>query len=290
MTAKPKWLLLAPVLFLVLWSGGYVVAKIGIRHAEPLTLLVIRYALVVILMGAVFCALGLSWPKTRAEWINTAVVGILIQTFYFGFTYLAFEVGVASGTVALLMSLQPIIVAIVAPTWTGEVIGWRRWAGLTLGLVGAGIVIASRLEIASPPLIGFIFSTLALLGITSATLWEKRFGAGGHPVTASLIGFAAGLACILPIALLTEDLTVTWTWELAGALVYLVIGNSLIATSLLLAMIQFGEVSRVSALMFLVPPGAAIGAWFTLGEYMPPAAWGGMALAAVGVLIATRAR
>lgn len=287
---KPFWLVLAPVIFLCLWSGGYVVAKFGIRHADPLTLLAIRFGLVVILMGAVFWILGLKWPQTKAEWIHTAIVGLLLQTVYFGFTYLAFDVHVASGTVALLMSLQPILVAIVAPAWTGEQIGWRRWTGLALGLIGTVIVIASRLEIAAPPLIGFAFSAVALFGVTSATLWEKRFGSGVHPVTASLIGFGAGFLGILPLAMLTEEMAVNVTWELVWALGYLVIGNSLIATSLLLAMIRFGEVSRVSALMFLIPPAASVLAWLTLGEIMPPLAWLGMAVAIVGVLIATRAR
>ncbi len=94
----------------------------------------------------------------------------------------------------------------------------------------------------------------------------------------------------MPFALLLETQRVDWTWEFGAALGYLVIGNSLIATSLLLAMIRAGEVARVSALMFLVPPIAAAMAWALLGEVMPPLAWAGMAAAGVGVLIATRAR
>ena len=287
---KPLWLTIAPVMFLGLWSGGYVVAKFGIRHAEPFTLLSLRYGLVVILMGVLFVALRLHWPKTRAEWINIAIVGALMQAVYFGCSYLAFEAKVASGTVALIMALQPILVAILAPSLTGEIVGWRRWIGLILGLLGTAIVIGARLEIVTPSLLGLSFAALGLCGMIGATLWEKRFGAGQHPVTTSLIGFAAGLIVILPLALLLESQTISWNWELGWALGYLVIGNSLIATSLLLAMIRVGEVSRVSALLFLVPPVAALLAWLTLGEVMPPMAWVGMAVAIVGVLIATRAR
>ena len=287
---RPTWLIAAPVAFLCLWSGGYVVAKVAIDYAAPLTVLVVRYALVVAGMGVLFVIVRPDLPKTRADWAHVAIVGILIQTVYFGFCYLAFKDGVASGTVALLMSLQPILVALLAPSWTGEHVGWKRWAGLVLGLAGAAVVISARWQISAPSLAGFIFCAVALGGMTGATLWEKRFGLSHHPITANLIGFAAGLLAILPFALILESQAITWTWQFSAAMAYLVIGNSLIATSLLLAMIRYGKVASVSALLFLVPPGAAVLAWLVLGERMPPLAWAGMALAGAGVLIATRAR
>ena len=286
----PAWSIAAPVAFLCLWSGGYVVAKVAIDYAAPLTVLVVRYTLVVVSMGALFLVLRPALPKTRADWAHVAIVGILIQTVYFGFCYLAFKDGVAAGTVALLMSLQPILVAMLAPSWTGEHVGWRRWTGLVLGLAGAAIVILARWEISAPSVAGFAFCGIALAGMTGGTLWEKRFGLSHHPVTSNLIGFAAGLLTILPFALILESQSIDWTWQFSGAMAYLVIGNSLIATSLLLTMVRVGKVASVSALLFLVPPGAAVLAWFLLGEEMPPLAWAGMGLAGAGVLIATRAR
>ena len=285
---RPAWLILAPFIFLCLWSGGYTVAKIGLIHAEPMTLLALRYFLVVAIMAVFFVVLRPALPKTPAEWLHLAMVGFLIQTIYFGLTYLALRADVAAGTVALLMSLQPILVGLTAPRWTGEAIGWRRWAGLALGLLGAAIVIIARSSVEAPSLIGFTFAVLGLLGITAGTLWEKRFGLSHHPVTANLVGFAAGLLGILPLMFWLETMQVRWSFEFVAALSYLVIGNSVIATGLLLAMIRAGDVSRVSALFFLVPPLAALLAWLMLGEVMPPLAWGGMAVAAIGVLIATR--
>ncbi|MEO1491680.1 MAG: DMT family transporter [Pseudomonadota bacterium] len=290
MAGRPLWLVLAPVMFLCLWSGGYVVAKIGILYAPPLTLLVVRFALCVAIMGIVFAILRPPLPERAADWGHLALVGVLIQTVYFGLSYMAFHADVASGTVALIMSLQPILVAITAPGWTGERIGWQRWIGFAMGLVGTAVVIAVRLEIAAPPLIGFVYAALGLAGMTAAALWEKRFGLTHHPVTSNLIGYAAGLIGILPFALVMETPDIDWTPTFIGALGYLVIGNSLIAVTLLLAMIRAGEVARVSALLFLVPPLAAVFGWLTLGEVMPPAAWAGMAVAGAGVWIATRAR
>ena len=289
-TPKPLWLALAPVMFLCLWSMGYVVAKIGLQYTEPMTLLVLRYAAVVVIMAALFAILRPPLPKTRADWGHVAFVGFLIQAIYFGMSYFAFRSGVAAGTVALIMSLQPIIVAIIAPRWSGEAISARMWVGLALGLIGAGIVIIARSSIAAPSVFGFLFCALGLAGITIGSLWEKRFGLSHHPVTANLIGFTAGLAFVAPLMLATERMEVTWTWEFTAALAYLVIGNSVIAVGLLLAMIRAGDVGKVSALFYLVPPLAAVLAWVMLGEVMPPLAWAGMAVAAVGVWLATRVK
>lgn len=128
----------------------------------------------------------------------------------------------------------------------------------------------------------------ALIGITAGTLYEKRFGVSHHPVASNLIQYAVGAAFTLPLALATETVAIRWDAEFIAVLAYLVVGNSLLAMSLLLAMIRAGEVSRVSALFYLVPAMAALFAVPLLGEAMPPLAWGGMALAGLGVALASR--
>lgn len=285
---RPIWLRLAPVIFLLLWSGGYAVAKVGLGYAAPMVILALRFALVVAVMAILWLVLRPPLPKTRAEWGHLAMVGLLIQSVYFGMTYYALESGVAAGTVALLMTLQPIVVALIAPRWSGERVGWKQWSGLILGLIGAGVVIGARSALESPSVMGFVFAMIGLSGIVAASLWEKRFGLQHHPVTSNLVGYAAGLVGILPLLALQEDLTIDWGWPFVGVLFYLVVGNSLVAVGLLLAMIRVGDVAKVSALFFLVPPLAAVLAWVMLSEVMPPLAWGGMALAGVGVVLATR--
>ncbi len=286
--ARLQWITFAPVIFLILWSAGYPIAKVALAYAEPMTLLTLRFGSVVVIMAVLFAIIRPPLPETRADWMHLAVVGFLIQSVYFGLSYLAFRAGIAAGTAALIMSLQPILVALIAPGWMGEAIGWRRWLGLMLGLAGTAIVIAARSGVETPSLFGFGCAAVALCGITAGSLYEKRFGHGHHPVTANLIGYAAGLVLIIPAMLLLDTMQVDWTWEFAGALAYLVIGNSVIAFGLLLAMIRAGEVARVSALFFLVPPLAALLGWLMLGEIMPPVAWIGMAVAALGVLLARR--
>jgi len=285
---RPLWLRAAPFLFLLLWSAGFPVAKIGLQHAEPLTLLALRYVTVLILLIPVALFLRPPMPKSGRAIADVAVVGFLIQVVYFGLCYVAFKSGVSAGAVAIIVCLQPILVALAAPAMVGEAISPRGWLGLMLGLAGAATVILSRGNFGGDAPLGLMLTVVALFGITGGTLYEKRFGATQHPVTANLIQYAVGAAFTLPAALMTEGMQISWDWQFVGVLAYLVLGNSLLAITLLLAMIRAGEVSRVSALFYLVPPLAALFAWPMLGEEMPLWGWVGMALAAVGVALASR--
>lgn len=286
-TNQPAWLVAAPGIFLIMWSTGYIAAKLGLGYVEPMTFLALRFACVVAIMALLFAVIRPPLPNTPAEWMHLAIVGFLLQAMYFGMCYLSFTSGLSVGTLALILAMQPIIVGLVAPRWNGEAVSWHQWTGLILGLTGAVIVISARSEIAAPSPIGFVFASLALIGISAGSLWEKRFGVSHHPVTSNLIGYAAGFLGVAPLMIAFETMEITWTWQLIGSLIYLVVASSIIAIGLLLAMIRAGEVSKVSALFFLVPPIAAAGAWIVLDEIMPPFAWLGMAVAGLGVFMAT---
>jgi drug/metabolite transporter (DMT)-like permease len=285
---RPFWLIAAPFVFLLLWSAGFPVAKLGLQHAEPLTLLALRYVIVLAVLIPVAIVMRPPLPKTWRAAGDVAVVGFLIQVVYFGLCYLAFKSGVSAAAVAIIVCLQPILVAIAAPRMVGEAISPKGWLGLFLGLAGAVTVILSRGNFGGDAPMGLALTVVALFGITGGTLYEKRFGATQHPVTANMIQYAVGALFTLPAALLSEGMQIAWDWQFVGVMAYLVLGNSLLAITLLLAMIRAGEVSRVSALFYLVPPLAALFAWPMLGEHMPPLGWVGMALAAVGVALASR--
>jgi drug/metabolite transporter (DMT)-like permease len=286
--APPLLLKAAPAIFLLFWSGGFAAGKVGVTYAGPLTFLAVRYALVLLILLPLLLVLRPPLPKTAAAWGHLAVVGLLIQGVYFALGYVALGMNISSGAVALIVSLQPILVGLLAPRTAGERVGGWRWIGLGLGLAGAALVIAARSTVEAVPGSGVLAAVGALGGMTAGTLYEKRFGVSQHPVTANTVQYVAGLGATLPLALLLEDRTIAWTPPFALSLLYLIVCNSLIALTLLLLMIRRGEVSRVSALFFLVPPMAALIGWLLLDERMPPLAWVGLALAALGVALATR--
>ncbi len=278
----------APAIFLLLWSGGFTVAKIGIHDADPLTLLSLRYFCVVVLLLPFVLYIRPPLPSNRQEWLNLVVVGFLIQVVYFGTCWTAFRLGGSAGTVALITSLQPILVALIIPMLSKETVSVLRWAGLILGLTGTILVITGNSGIQQVSLAIVLFSAAGLLAITIATVWEKRFGVAHHPLTSNTVQYVVGFTCTLPLAFMFENMQITVTVPFLFALAYLVIGNSILAISLLLLMIRRGEATRVSALFFLVPPLSAVIAWWILDERMTSLAWLGMAIAAIGVWMARR--
>lgn len=284
------FVILSPVLFLLLWSGGFTFAKFGLAYSEPMTFLALRYAIVVAAMAVLFLIFRPGLPTRRIDWLHLVVIGLLIQATYFGLSYMAFWFGVSSGVTALIVSLQPILVGVLAPYVVNENVNKWRWLGLLLGLVGAAIVITARSSIVEMSVGGVLCAFGALIGMTTATLYEKRFGVAHHPITANLIQCIVGFAAIIPLALLFEDMTIQWTTDFVLALAYLVIGNSLISVTLLLMMIRRGEASRVSALFFLIPPTASAIAWFILGETLSTYVWVGMAIAATGVAVVLKTK
>jgi drug/metabolite transporter (DMT)-like permease len=229
-----------------------------------------------------------SLNVSAAGWLNLAIVGLFLQAGYFSFTYLSLKYGLSAGAVALITSQQPILVGLFAPMVAAEYVGPQRWIGLLLGVAGAAIVILSKasVEIASP--LGLSFAVLALISMACGTLWEKRFGITVHPITSNFVQCAVGLGVVAPLALALEPMHVEWTLGLISSLAYLVLGNSILAISLFLAMIRRGEASRVSALFFLVPPMTAVTAFVVLRETMPVFAMLGICMAAAGIFLVMR--
>jgi drug/metabolite transporter (DMT)-like permease len=286
--SSPFWSYGAPALFILLWSGGFTALRAGIAYAEPITYLALRYGVVLAVLLPLFLLMRPPLPSRPAEWGHQVVIGILVQTLYFGLAYIAMRLGVSAGLQALILSLQPILVGFLAPALVHERVGVVQWLGLSLGVLGAALVILTRSAVDATAATGILCSFGALLAMTGATLYEKRFGIAQHPVCSNLIQYGVGFAAVLPLAWALEGMAVSWTGPMVAALLYLAVGNSLVSVTLLLAMIRRGEASRVSALFFLIPPTAALIAWFVIEETMPPLAWLGMGLAAAGVALAGR--
>ncbi|MDX2159632.1 MAG: DMT family transporter [Hyphomicrobiaceae bacterium] len=278
----------APIVFLLFWSAGYPFAKIILKYAEPLTALALRYLIVAAIMAVIALVVRPRMPASLAQWGHMLVSSALLQIGYFGCCWYAFWLGASSGTVALILSLQPIIISILAPALVGEKVGGWQWVGLALGVAGAATVIVARLELEALSWLELALILAALVTITGATLYEKRFVAAHHPVAVSLIQHLVGVGGTTWLAVALETCQIQWTAEFSVSLAWFVVCNSLIAVSLLLYMVQKGEAARVSALFFLVPPTAALLSWMMLGETLPLLAWPGMAVAGLGVLLATR--
>jgi drug/metabolite transporter (DMT)-like permease len=291
LTAAPSaaWRILVPGGFVVLWSTGFFIGKLGLAFAPPFTILFLRFALAALLMAAAALPLRSAWPRSRRQAAHLAVVGILLQTVYLGGCYAAMAAGLPAGITALIVGLQPILIATVVGPLLGERVGPKHWLGLALGFLGVALVLWDKLDIAGLESWGVVFALGGLLGITAATLYQKRFCGAGDLITGTAIQYAAAALTTLPIVLVLGSGPVQWTGTFIFSLAWLTFALSIGAVTLLLWLIRRGVASKVASLFYLTPPAAALGSYLLLNETLAAPALAGMALTAVGVALVNRA-
>ena len=269
----------APGLFVLLWSTGFIGAKLGLPDAEPLTFLLLRFAIVTALLLIPTLALRRPWPRSPAQLLHIGVAGMMLHGGYLGGVFAAIRSGMPAGTVALIVGMQPLLTASLGAPLLGERVGGRQWLGLLLGFVGVVLVLEERIALAGLTLPGVLLSLLALLSITGGTLYQKRFCGHMDLWSGSLLQFVASGLLFLPLALGLETMHIRWSAKFAFALGWLVLVLSIGAISLLHLLIRRGAATRVSALFYLTPPTTALLAWLLFDERLGMVALFGMALA-----------
>jgi drug/metabolite transporter (DMT)-like permease len=281
----------APILFVLIWSTGWISAGFGAHDADPLTFLSLRYALAAICLVVISVAFGASWPARGLDVIHALVSGILLHAVYLGGVWWAIGHGLPAGLSGLIAALQPILTALMAPIILGEALSLRRWSGIFVGLAGIALVLWPKLAgvdlraldgLAWPILINVI----AMLSVTFGTFYQKRFIATGDLRTVTVLQYAGACAVTLPVALMTESLRLNWTPTLILTMAWSVLALSIGAIGLLLMLLRRGEVSRAAALIYLVPQTVALQAFFFFGETMSPGQMLGLVVAALGVALA----
>lgn len=278
------WSAAMPLIFVLIWSTGFIVAKYAAPHAPPLTFLLYRYLGVVLVLLPVVVATRARWPATAREWRDIAIVGVLLQAIYLGGVWVAIARGMPAGVSALLVGVQPLATALFAFT-VGERATPRQWIGLAAGFAGIALVLSDRLTLAGVTAVALAVNLLALAGITAGTLYQKRHATHVDLRTASVIQFAASFIFTLPFALATESLRVNFTLEFWLALGWSIVALSLVAISLLLVMIRRGRATEVASLMYLTPLTTAFLAWLIFSERLGPLAWLGVIVAMAGVAL-----
>lgn len=226
----------APAIFVVLWASGFVGAKLGLPYAEPMTFLAIRMGAVVILIGAISLATRPVWPS-RMGVIHSIVTGLFVHGCYLGGVFFSIDHKLPAGLSALVVSLQPVLTSTLANRLLGERVMLRQWLGLALGIVGVYLVVHGRTE-GEAPLIAWFGATVALVGMTIGTLYQKRFGGGIDWRAGFVIQYAAAAALFTGLAFAFETMQVRWTGEFLIAVAWLVLGLSFGAVWLLYFLIR----------------------------------------------------
>lgn len=281
-----------PWLFVLIWSTGFVVARLAMPHAPPFSFLSLRFALSALCFAAWIVLAGAAWPRRGRQWGHLAVTGALMQAGYLGGVWSAVKAGVGAATVALLVGLQPVLTALWVTAGARHPEGAapvpaRQWLGLLLGFAGLAFVVWPKLGNGEVTPANLALAVVALLSITVGTLYQKRYVEPCDVRTASAVQMLAGLVVCAPLAWL-EPGAMDWHVDLVAAMAWSVGVLTLGGSSLLYLLIQRGEATAVTSLLYLVPPCTALMAWALFDEAFTPPMMLGMALTVVGVAIVVR--
>ena len=288
--AAGPWVRAMPIVFVLIWSTGFIVARYGMPHSPPFKFLALRYALSILCFLPWVWLSGVRWPAGGRQWLHLAVTGILMHAFYLGGVWAAVKAGMGSGVSALIVGLQPVLTAVWLSS-TGGQVSRRQWLGLVLGFAGLMMVVSRKLGSGSPTdhvdMLNLSLIVGALLSITIGTLYQKRHVAACDVRSANVVQLGAALAVTLPMALLERE-SMVWGGELAGAMAWSVLALTLGGSSLLYLLIQRGAATAVTSLLYMVPPCTAIMAWLLFDEPITALTLIGTALTAFGVSLVVR--
>ncbi|MHC2334015.1 DMT family transporter [Bradyrhizobium sp. USDA 4454] len=277
---------LAPAIFVVLWSTGFIGTKYVINNADPLTYLAIRMALVVAVMAVIAAVAQPKWPD-RVGILHSAVAGILVHGFYLGGTAIAIAHSIPAGLSALIPGLQPILTSTIANRWLGERVTPLQWGGLVLGLAGVVLILHNR-PMTGEAGWGWLASGVSLISITLGTLYQRRYCNAIDWRAGNLVQYVAVTIFFGIGAWLFESNVVHWTSEFVLALAWLVFALSIGSIGLLYWLIRHHAATSVASLFYLVPAVTALMAYVLFGEKLDGVAIAGMAACAAAVLLVNR--
>jgi len=274
-----------PLLFVALWSTGFIGARLGMPHTEPLTFLFVRYLAVIALMWGIAIATKAPWPAHGRDWGHIGIAGLMLHAGYLGGVFIAISLGLPAGVAALVVCLQPLLTAVCAGWLLGETVRARQWLGLLLGLAGVSLVVANKLG-AVFTWQALVASVFALVAITFGTLYQKRFCPAFDWRTGVVAQFIPTAVVTGVCAWWFETGRMDFTGEMVFALGWLVLVLSVGAVSLLNWLIRQSSAVNVASLFYLVPPCTALVAWALFGESFSYLALWGMAMVVGGVYMA----
>jgi drug/metabolite transporter (DMT)-like permease len=254
-----------PFAFIFLYGSGFIFTQYGLQNSSPMAFLGIRFFIAFWILLIIAYVLKVPFPKSKKEFFPIALAGSLtVGTFSIG-VFLSINYGISGALNALIIALQPITVTFLALKFLNEEMNKRVLLGLIIGFIGVSFVVISRLDISFDSIIGVFWSVVALLGLSFGSLYQKKYCSHMNLYSGGAIQTLSSTILVLPF-LFFEDIHINLNGEFIIALLYMAIGVSIGALSLLYIMIKNGEVSKVSSIFYLVPVSAAIVSYFLLGD------------------------
>lgn len=255
-----------PTVFVLLYGSGFVGAKYALPYCPPFTFLALRFAVAAILITMIAWILRAPWPSTAREVAHIAVAGLLTVAMFSAGVFESINLGISPALSALVIALQPILIAMLARRVLKDKISTSQWCGLALGFVGVAFVVGQKISFKGALAVGVFMSVVGLIGVTAGNLYQKSFCAQMNVVTGGAIQSGVSALAMVVLALVFESPKIRWTPPFLAALVYMSVGVSIGALTLLYTMIRRGEISRVASIFYAVPVSAAVSSFFIFGE------------------------
>jgi drug/metabolite transporter (DMT)-like permease len=285
---------LAPPLFVLLWSTGFIGVKYGIPYAPPFYFVAIRMSIAALLLFMALAFLRRTQPITKEILWPSTLIGLTLHGAYLGGCFFAVSRGLPAGVTALIVSLQPVLVSVFAAKYLGEPLKVRAIIGLVLGLIGLFVVVLPRISMTGTNAISMVAigaCLIGLLGGTSGTILQKKYGGAIPTLAGTSIQYAATAVVLLTLALIFEQPEIQWTAKFIGALTWLVLALSFGAILILFFLLSHGSAASVSSLYYLVPAATAIEAYFFFDEHISPVSILGTLITVIGVwLVVSKAK
>jgi drug/metabolite transporter (DMT)-like permease len=277
--------------FVVVWGSGYLATKIGLQYAAPFTFLTLRYAFGILCLAAIVVAVRPAFPTSRRELTHLAVAGLLMHAINLAGSHYAQYLGLSAGITALVLSLQPVLTAVVAWRWLREPLSGAQWLGVAMGFAGVALVVAHKIDIQAVTLGAVVAVLISLASVTAGTLYQRVFCPHANLWAGAVLQFALSLAVLAPLAWAFEGLRIDWSWPMAGAIAFLVIFASILAVNALHTLMRHGEATKVTSLLYLTPIIAVALEYALFGVAPTALAWVGIVVTSTGVaLVAWRRR
>jgi drug/metabolite transporter (DMT)-like permease len=290
-SSPSRLLLIAPWLFVFLWSTGWIAARAVAPYADALTFLSVRYTLAALALAIIALIWRAPWPRTGRDIGHALVAGVLIHAIYLGGVWWAVGHGVPAGISGVIAASQPILTALLAPALIGERITARQWAGFMIGFFGILLVLQPKLASLQaselqPIVFALIVNGIGMISVTLGTFYQKKYLPTADLRTSTCVQYIGAAVATVPVALMTENMRLEWNLQTIATMTWSVIALSICSVALLFLLIRNGAVSHAATLIYLVPPAVAFIAWVLFGEQLVMIQILGMAITAGGVALA----
>jgi drug/metabolite transporter (DMT)-like permease len=243
----------------LLWGLAFVVFHLGLQQVPPLTFSAARAVVAGLGMAAYLMLAGQPWPRLWHSHFTAMLLGASNVAAFWALQNLAL-LRISPGETAILVYLQPLLVAVGARLFLAETLIPRQLLGLGIGFAGVVAVMGGQVATGgSHSWVGYAFAGGAgLAWATGTVIFKRRLPRESVLWTVALQSLYGAVPLVLlagwlehPRVILT--FTVLWTVAYAG------LGAAALAYLLWYSLLHRRAATRVAAFVFLVPLIAVVG-------------------------------